>query len=131
MYKAGQDIDTNCSKCGMELAHVIMATDGVKPLQVQCKTCNSIHKFRAKRVPKKTTKTTRKPKTSSLSKNFDVLLTNRDISRARPYKASEYFITDDVLSHKVFGLGVVTKEISGNKIEVTFQAGDKVLVHGR
>ena len=131
MYKAGQDIDTNCSKCAMELAHVIIATDGAKPLQVQCKTCNSIHKFRGKRAPKKTTKTIRKSKTSSLGKSFDLLLTGRDISQARPYKASEYFITDDVLSHKVFGLGVVTKEISGNKIEVTFQAGDKVLVHGR
>ena len=45
-FGAGSDIDSKCGKCGMELAHVIIAMDGVRPAMVQCKTCQSKHKYR-------------------------------------------------------------------------------------
>ena len=55
----------------------------------------------------------------------------RDISNAVKYKLSQAFTVDEVLDHKTFGLGLVMRLLSDNKIEVTFQTGSKVLVHSR
>lgn len=138
-FGAGSDIDSRCGKCSMELAHVIIAMDGVRPAMVQCKTCQSKHKYRGdvgkpkKKTPVRKTPGTRRTTTTKATpiQNFDVVMSNRDISQSRPYRASEAFGPEDVLDHKTFGLGVVTKELSGNKIEVCFQAGNKILVHNR
>jgi len=137
-FGAGSDIDSQCGKCSMELAHVIIAMDGVRPAMVQCKTCQSKHKYRGNvGKPVKKTATRKTPGTRRAStkvtpiQNFDMVMSNRDISQSRAYRASEAFGPEDVLDHKTFGLGVVTKELSGNKIEVCFQAGNKILVHNR
>lgn len=145
-FGAGSDIDSYCGKCTMELAHVIIAMDGVRPAKVECKTCRSIHKYRgsvgkatkAKVTRKTTTRAsgtratgTRRAAKVSPEENFEIIMSNRDISKSRAYRANEEFVADDVLDHKTFGLGVVTREISGNKIEVCFQAGTKILVHNR
>ena len=137
-FGAGSDIDSHCGKCGMELAHVIIAMDGLRPAMVVCKTCQSKHKYRGdvgkpqkKKAVRKTPGTKRATAKAAPIQNFDMVMSNRDISKSRPYRATEAFGPDDVLDHKTFGLGVVMKELSGNKIEVCFQAGNKILVHNR
>jgi hypothetical protein len=44
---------------------------------------------------------------------------------------SDRFREDDVIDHKSFGIGVVARVLSDQKIEVVFQTGTKVLVHER
>ena len=138
-FGAGSDIDSRCGKCSMELAHVIIAMDGARPAMVQCKTCQSKHKYRGevgkpkKKTPVRKTPGTRRTAAAKVApiQNFDMVMSNRDISQSRPYRASQAFKPEDVVDHKTFGLGVVMKELSGNKIEVCFQAGNKILVHNR
>lgn len=45
------------------------------------------------------------------------------------YKSSDNFPTHTWISHKVFGVGVVLRELAATKIEVRFDSGTKVLVH--
>jgi len=120
----------------MELAHVIIAMDGPRPLKTQCKTCGSTHKYRGtlgKPVPKRRaagTTTRRATKVPTIT-SYEQAMLGRDISGARRYSAREKFESGEVMDHKVFGLGCVLKELSGGKIEVCFQVETKVLVHGR
>src|SRR5262249_2575501 len=49
----------------------------------------------------------------------------------RPYGISDHFKELEVISHPKFGIGYVTELIGDDKIEVTFQADKRVLVHNR
>lgn len=133
---AGDEIDTFCSKCDLELAHVIVAMEAGRPVRVQCKTCKTIHAYRrpagskespARRPPKQGGRRDRAIGASA----YDQVMRGRDISRAKPYKPATRFAADDVVSHPSFGVGAVMRELSGDKIEVAFAIGIKVLVHGR
>lgn len=49
----------------------------------------------------------------------------------RPYRASETFQIGDAIEHVSFGLGRVVASPKAAMIEVSFEAGSKVLVHGK
>ena len=59
------------------------------------------------------------------------MLSGRDLSRSRRYTIKETFEVDDVVDHKKFGIGLVTKMLGDQKIEVTFREGAKILIHDR
>ena len=139
MYSAGHDIDTYCSPCKLELAHVIVAVSAGQPVRVLCKTCNSEHAFRkpkrkttgvTKRAASKKS-TTSAPQGPLSTEAYHQLLSGRDLSRSRRYTIKETFEVDDVVDHKKFGIGLVTKMLGDQKIEVTFREGVKILVHDR
>src|SRR3989338_816803 len=44
--RVGGDILCLCTRCKMELAHVVMAMGDGRPKRVVCKTCKSEHSFR-------------------------------------------------------------------------------------
>ena len=129
---AGSDIDAYCGKCKLVLAHVIIALKGARPARVQCKTCNAEHNYK-KTAPRQGTTRRSTAKSDSASKQaaFDSLVAGRDLSRAVRYGIGETFVEEDVLDHKTFGLGLVTRVLSDNKIEVQFSMGSKILVHAR
>ena len=140
MYSAGHDIDTYCSRCKLDLAHVIIAVSAGQPVRVVCKTCNSEHAFRKpKRKATGVTKrasSTRKtaaatPQGPLSSEAYHQILSGRDLSRSRRYTIKESFSVDDVVDHKKFGIGLVTKMLGDQKIEVTFREGIKILIHDR
>ena len=140
MYSAGHDIDTYCSRCKLDLAHVIIAVSAGQPVRVVCKTCNSEHAFRKpKRKATGVTKrasSTRKtaaatPQGPLSSEAYHQMLSGRDLSRSRRYTIKETFSVDDVVDHKKFGIGLVTKMLGDQKIEVTFREGIKILIHDR
>ena len=140
MYSAGHDIDTYCSRCKLDLAHVIIAVSAGQPVRVVCKTCNSEHAFRKpKRKATGVTKrasSTRKtaaatPQGPLSSEAYHQMLSGRDLSRSRRYTIKESFSVDDVVDHKKFGIGLVTKMLGDQKIEVTFREGIKILIHDR
>lgn len=144
-YRAGGDIDTHCTRCKLELAHVIIAMDETRPVRVQCKTCRSEHAYRGAAGAKKKAVSVASPRSSSpraaktsakkalanLVGNYDQLMQGQDLSRAARYKVSDRFNESDVIDHKMFGFGMVTRLLSDDKIEVVFSGGVKVLAHGR
>ena len=135
---AGKDVDSFCGKCKMTLAHVIIAMKEIKIAKVQCKTCHSIHAYRGDpslKATKSSTGRTSKPRATTKPKltanQFEIVMHNRDIARARRYRISETFEDTDVIDHKKFGLGAVIRCMEDSKIEVLFRDGPKVLVHAR
>jgi hypothetical protein len=65
------------------------------------------------------------------AQDYRTLIQGRDASAARRFVVTERFKVADLLSHPTFGLGIVTADREGNKIEVLFADGPKTLVHGR
>jgi hypothetical protein len=55
----------------------------------------------------------------------------QDATRARAYSPRERFAVGDVIRHDKLGIGAVVNEVAGNKIEILFGDGSRVLVHGR
>ncbi len=142
--KTGGDIDAYCSKCDLDLAHVIIAMVGDRPVKVQCKTCNSPHVYRGKKSdsrPKSAVAGSKSsaPKTprgaaaaaARASSSWDKAIDGKDLAGAKRYKPSVTFELDDVVDHPTFRFGVVTRILSDGKVEVTFESGAKTLVHAR
>lgn len=138
--KTGNDVDSYCSKCQLELAHVVVAMVAGRPARVLCKTCRTEHAYkrlgdtksaRAPRAESAGPRTKSSKSGGATRSDYDSLMKGKDVSRAQRYKPATTFDDGDVLSHPTFGLGLVTRVLGDGKIEVTFQAGSKVLVHAR
>lgn len=137
-HKAGSDIDALCTKCGFELAHVVVAMVGERVVRVQCKTCGTTHAFRravdarAPRAPRPAGSKSSAARSGGISRNeYERLLQGKDVSRARRYRPVERFAAGDVIDHPTFGLGVVNRVLADGKVDVVFQAEMKTLVHAR
>jgi hypothetical protein len=135
---AGADTDAYCNKCKLVLAHVIIAVKntarGSRPARVECKTCGAVHAFRAE-APGAKKKTTRRSSAKSAAAaqqaDYEGLMEGRDIAGADKYKMTQIFSEKDVVNHKTFGVGLVMRVLSDDKIEVSFPAALKILVHNR
>lgn len=137
-FKVGGNCDCWCTRCKLVLEHVIIAMVEDKPKRVECTTCKSQHNYRL--APgRKAAKSggTRKKSTKKAAPrggrktNWTTLVSARDLSQARSYKVSATFEEDELIDHSMFGVGVVLEAVPGNKIQVLFEAGSKLLVHGR
>jgi hypothetical protein len=119
--EVGGTIDSWCGKCKRVLAHTIEAMVGDKPARVHCNTCNAQHAYKPDRVASSTVRE-RKSGTADHNKIAST-------AHPRPYSSRERYAKGDVIEHAVFGIGVATAVRDGNKVEVRFQIGSKVLVH--
>ncbi len=107
---------------------IIAMIDGL-PKRVICGVCSGQHNYRSGQT--KATARKRSVTARSSPKTWKRIVDQHDESAARAYRFSEEFETDDLLDHSRFGLGVVKKVLPGDKIEVLFQGGARVLVHNR
>lgn len=139
MIKVGGEIDTLCTRCELTLAHTVIAVMGGKPVKVECNTCHSVHRWRdaGGRAPRAAGGTraaagggARAPRPKEEVEGFDTLLAARH-GAPTPYSPKRLFSVDDVVDHPIFGRGFVSALRDGGKIEVTFRADVKLLVHGR
>jgi hypothetical protein len=131
--QVGKNVDSWCTRCKLVLAHTIEAVAGGKITRVHCNTCNGQHAYRAK-APGTRTGTSRARKTTAdatPTQSFETLLRGRTAADARRYALTDRFRPGELIAHATFGLGVVTAERDGVKIEVLFAEGPKMLVHGR
>lgn len=132
----GKEIVTHCSKCKLDLAHIIVVMkDEATPLRVQCKTCNSNHSFKVQKIaaPKrKVGARNSKPRVSAADKLLNIWEAAMKKSKETiPYSIKTKFEVGQVLDHPTFGPGVVEKAIDANKIEVVFKTSSKVLMHAK
>lgn len=143
--EAGNEIDAYCDECEQMHVHVIVTTTDSNPERVECMTCNAAHEYSKDRaIPeKKAKKKTKKAKKRSgrarvdreqaplESLGYKKLMQGRDLSGAIRYEIGARFNSKDVIDHRVFGVGLVTRVLSDEKIEVVFAKATKVLVHDR
>ncbi|MBN8225910.1 hypothetical protein JYK02_00120 [Corallococcus macrosporus] len=139
--KVGGEVDAQCTRCKMNLAHTILAMVGPKIVRVRCNTCGGDHAFRgAAGVTDRPTKaaSTRAPRAASSSTpraekvviSFDEQLAGKDIASAPKYSPKDTYKVDQVIHHPTFGVGLVTA-VRGDKVDLTFRSDTKTLVHGR
>lgn len=140
-YKAGDEVDSKCTKCKMVLAHTILAMVGSKIAQVRCNTCGGTHTYRpppsaseasaARRRAEKKAVALEADKQKSSAAEFDSIVRTVDTSGALPYSAGMGLELNQVIEHATFGLGVVTELREGNKAHIAFRDGGRILVYGR
>jgi len=126
--RIGGIIDSWCGKCKLILAHTIEAMVLDKPVRVHCNTCKSQHTYKPSEPIKAVA---RAQPGKARSTRYKVLLNGSDAA-PKSYSPQDKYQPGDVLKHASFGMGVVTTAgKDGTKIEVLFEGGSKLLVHGR
>lgn len=147
----GREIEAWCTRCKLELDHVITAMDGIEVVQVRCKTCSSVHRYKggaaAARVASHIASTggspsAPKPKVDAAEKRaaaikptqdrmrFERLMKDRDRAEATPYAPTVSPRVGMMLSHVRFGYGVI-ENVDGGKAHTLFEDGERILIMGR
>jgi hypothetical protein len=62
---------------------------------------------------------------------FEAAVKGKNLSVAKDYSSTSTYIRGDLIRHPTFGVGVTTAIKDGSKVEILFESGSKVLVHGR
>lgn len=127
---AAESAAGTCSTCDQIVAR--FAGAGIRPLRVaiKCRRCGTVHRHHAS-SPAPPVKTRRSAKAAAAIAHevaYERLLAVTSGRKSRPYSVSGAFRPHDVIEHPTFGLGVVTHLIAGDKIQVVFKNGDKLLV---
>jgi hypothetical protein len=140
-YKAGDEVDSKCTKCKMVLAHTIVAMVGDAIARVKCNTCGGEHAYRpppsASEATAKKRRAERKSSnierigTRASASDYEVLMKGKDAGAAQPYKPTMTLNREDLISHPKFGVGLVTEIKEGHKAHVAFPDGGRILIYGR
>lgn len=151
-YTAGDDVVAHCGKCKLDLNHIVHAAVDGRPARVECRTCGAVHKYRApageKTTRSRSSSSSKAPTRSRAASAggatsgrkrggpdpaevYAELMAGRDVSNPRTYRMTDTFEDGELVQHNTFGLGLVTGQKGANKVEVTFQTGAIVLVHGK
>jgi hypothetical protein len=154
--KAGGEVDSWCTKCKLVLNHRVIAMVSGVPVRVECSTCMSHHNFRA-RAPGE--KAPAAPRTSSAStsssaagssgprstrmsvtkahqaalereRSWEKAVSGRTVSEFKNYRVDETFAEGDLIRHKKFGDGVVTRILDPKKVEILFKDEPRTLAQG-
>lgn len=139
-YKAGDEVDSRCTKCKLVLAHTIVAMVGDQIARVKCNTCDGEHAYRPPPTASEATAKRRRAERKSTASDVAILPTAAEyaglISKANVDEAVDYtpkLVLDRkmVINHAKFGIGVVTDIKEGNKANVAFEDGGRVLIYAR
>ncbi len=131
----GKDIEAYCGKCKNDTWHTVTTVKNGKITKVMCKTCIGYHAYKApqgaEKVKVATTPTRRRtsttPRASRGKKDWGTLVGQIEDQQVLDYALSGEFSKSPAIRHKTFGVGVITKVLTKNKIEVLFQDGTKIL----
>lgn len=141
-HKVGGEVDAQCTRCKMTLAHTILAMVGPKIARVRCNTCNGDHAYRAAPGvtdrPSTSSSAARAARAASAAAtkaekviiSFEEQLAGKDVANAPKYSPKDTYQVDQVIQHPTFGTGFVTA-VRGDKVDITFRTDTKTLVHGR
>jgi len=125
---AGGDIDSYCTRCRLNLEHIVMAMVGGAVVKVKCKTCGSIHRFRG--MPAARPKSVRREGPASKSFVTTQALWETAVDNAAgpelPYDMANSYAAGDLIVHSIFGKGVVQKPFF-KKCSVLFRDRERLL----
>lgn len=142
-HKVGGEVDAQCTRCKLTLAHTILAMVGTKIARVRCNTCGGDHAYRAapgmtdrpssssaSRASRASSSSSATPKAEKVVISFEEQLAGKDTANALKYSPKDTYQVDQVIQHPTFGTGFVTA-VRGDKVDITFRTDVKTLVHGR
>jgi len=147
------EVDSWCTRCRLILNHRIVSMKSGKAHQVECLTCRAQHLWRpsvpGERPPSNETGRApagserphaspraggaRTPRVSAAARHeqaWEHALNGRGVHEFKAYSVAGSFQEGDLLRHKKFGDGVVTRVIDGHKVEVLFRDEARTLAHG-
>jgi hypothetical protein len=144
VLKVAGEVDSWCTKCRLVLNHRIVSMKSSKAHQVECLTCRATHLWRAhapgeKPVslaadrPARAGASTRAPRLTAAVKHeqtWEKAINGRGVHDFKAYTVAGSFQEGDLVRHKKFGDGVVTRVIEGNKVEVLFRDEARTLAQG-
>lgn len=131
--KVGGDTLAYCTRCKIELAHVIVSMIDTRPAKVVCKTCKSQHNY--KRIGDLTSRTrsksTRAPRVTTPAIKVSELWEKKvATSKATPkaYSVAGAYAKGDLIQHTKFGLGLIEDVNSNGKMRVLFRDEERMLI---
>jgi hypothetical protein len=150
------EVDGWCTRCRLLLNHRIVSMKAGAPYQVECLTCRTTHLWRktspGEKVEKAGAASSRprgapsggSPSSSSASggargraasaarheQRWEQAIAGRGVLEFRAYNAGGNFREGELLRHKKFGDGVVTRVIDASKVEVLFRDEARTLAQG-
>ncbi len=131
--KVGGDTLAYCTRCKMELSHVVVSMVDARPVRVLCKTCKGEHNFKLANPIASSTRKTRAKSTPKVVMKASALweqrLAERHSADLVPYQTVKSFKKDDVLQHPSFGVEIDEEVKRGGKILVLFREGQQILIH--
>ena len=131
--EVGSDVEAFCPKCKADTAHVVMSKYEDEIRRVQCNVCSDVHAYRKPRgeseedVPEPAAAKKRAAKAKPTWEQ----VTAKAKKEPRLYMVADRYAENELISHPIFGVGFVSEVMGDNKIEITFQAERRVLVHNR
>ena len=144
MRVAGE-VDGWCTRCRLLLNHRIVSMDRGKPHQVECLTCRTTHMWRAAAPGtaagsggrsqaagegRARAAGGRPAATVRHEKRWEEAIAGKGVRDFKTYSVSASFAEGDLLRHKKFGDGLVTRVIDAGKVEVLFRDEARTLAHG-
>jgi hypothetical protein len=150
------EVDSWCTKCRLVLNHRIVSMKAGKAHQVECLTCRTTHLWRPNapgdRVapgeasgassggdrPRTASAATKAPRATHaaqaaharLEQQWEKAIVGRAVTEFKAYNIGASFAEGDLVRHKKFGDGVVTRVIDAGKVEVLFRDEAKTLAQG-
>src|SRR5579872_3617667 len=126
------EVDSWCTRCRLVLNHRIVSMKNAKPHQVECLTCRSTHLWRLGSPADKPAASVKNPRSPSVApgargargpalkreQQWEKAIAGRGVTEFRSYNVGATFSEGELLRHKKFGDGVVTRVIDANKVEV-------------
>jgi hypothetical protein len=126
-----------CKKCGVDRFFIVTAHTTPTSAKVKCEVCGASKTFKLtapKKAKSKLTKTGAKRATRTKGPSpeevWAQLRDKHSSSNVQPYTMKARFEHNAVIQHPKFGVGYV-KTSTPEKIDVTFQEGERSLVHNR
>ena len=136
---AGDTVEARCTRCRTILNHTIVAMVEERVVRIECNTCHGVHNYYPEKsakvaapggpTPKKEPlpRKARKDPEAADREEWASLRPTMNEGRAIPYDMNREYRVKNLVAHPVFGLGVVTRVIRPDKMEVLFQGGKKLL----
>jgi hypothetical protein len=141
------EVDSWCTKCRLVLNHRIVSMKNGKAYQVECLTCRGQHIWRAgapgdrpaggSERPARTgssgssgPRSTRVTPAMRHEQTWEKAIAGRGVNEFKAYNTGATFREGDLLRHKKFGDGVVTRVVDAGKVEVLFRDEAKTLAQG-
>lgn len=141
----GDEVYSYCGQCKLERVHNVIALVDGKVAKVICKMCGSRHRYRPidpepnRSAPKATGRggATKKNKPSgarrtasakSLESQWEAAMAEKSPANSRTYSMDGSFVEGEVIEHKQFGRGLVSRVIADGKMQVLFKDGPKRLI---
>ena len=131
--RVGGDTLSYCTRCKMELAHVIVSMLKDRPVKVLCKTCKTEHRYRSSAPAMSVAAILAGPKKAPkvalrVAEVWEKKMSETKGKASRPYNVKESYKQGEVIDHSKFGLGFI-EEVRVGKISVLFKDESRTLIH--